>query len=117
MLRSPRPRRCAVSAPVLAARLVGDPLALLLAAAPARADGPDLVLSEDPDTLFGLLGDVVYPPTQEDIEDAPVASLQFGDLVLQTLQRAVDVLLGVDVQRLLEVVRQAVVVHDESHVL
>lgn len=45
MLRSPRPRRCAVSAPVLAARLVGAPLALLLAAAPARADGPDLVLS------------------------------------------------------------------------
>jgi hypothetical protein len=53
----------------------------------------------------------------EQVHHAQVPVAQHRDLVLQALQRAVDVVVSVDVQRLLQVVRQAVVVHHDAELL
>jgi hypothetical protein len=53
----------------------------------------------------------------EQVHHAQVPVAQHRDLVLQALQRALDVLLSVDLERLLQVVRQAVVVHHDAELL
>jgi hypothetical protein len=64
-----------------------------------------------------VVGQAFDAAAAEQVHHTQVPITQHGHLVLETLQRTVDVFVGVDAQRLLEVVRQPEVVHHDAELL